>query len=111
MRTYGPNSTEATQWAEIRADLARIADNYPLATTLWIAACRTRLGHQAPDAPEVLTAAQGAHWCWERVTNTAAARELGPELIALLRQLPALDARHIPAAQRRLESLRTTPQP
>ncbi|GAA2408346.1 hypothetical protein GCM10010420_40800 [Streptomyces glaucosporus] len=105
MRRYGPNSAEATHWAEIRADLARIAENYPLATRLWIAATRSRIALQAPDAPEVLAAAQGAHYCWQHVTDPDTARELGPDLIALLRQLPALDPRHVPVAQRRLDSL------
>ncbi|GAA2431765.1 hypothetical protein [Streptomyces macrosporus] len=111
MRRYGPNSAEATHWAEIRADLARIAENYPLATRLWIAAARSRLALQAHDAPEVLAAAQGAHYCWQHVEDADTARELGPELITLLRQLPALDPRHVPVAQRRLNSLdsRTSP--
>ncbi|WP_031510375.1 hypothetical protein [Streptomyces megasporus] len=105
MRRHGPNSAEATHWAEIRADLARIAENYPLATRLWIAAARSRLALQTHDAPEVLAAAQGAHYCWHHVTDQGTARELGPELLALLRQLPALDPRHVPVAQRRLNSL------
>lgn len=105
MRRHGPNSAEAIHWAEIRADLARIAENYPLATQLWIAAARSRLAHQEPDAPELLAAAQGAHYCWQHVTDTTAARNLGPDLLALLRQLPALDPRHVPTAQRRLDSL------
>lgn len=104
-RRYGPSSAEAIHWAEIRADLARIAENYPLATRLWIAAARTRLAHQAHDAPELLAAAQGAHYCWQHVTDADAARELGPDLIALLRQLPALDPRHVPVAQSRLDAL------
>jgi hypothetical protein len=88
MRTSGPNSAEATHWAEIRADLARIAQNHVLATQLWIAACRARLAHQAPDTPEVTAAAQSAHYCWEPSTDDPdRERELGPHLIALLLRL------------------------
>ncbi|GAA2483549.1 hypothetical protein GCM10010406_19850 [Streptomyces thermolineatus] len=106
MRQYGPNSLEATHWAEIRADLARMAGNYGLATELWIASCRARLAHQPADAPEVLLAARGAHYCWEHITDQPAkARELGPHLIGLLRQLPALDPRHLPTARRRQKAL------
>ncbi|PJE97888.1 hypothetical protein CUT44_01050 [Streptomyces carminius] len=111
MRRHGPNSAEAVHWAEIRADLARIAENYPQATRLWIAAARSRLAHQSSDAPELLAAAQGAHYCWHHVTDPDAARELGPELLDLLGRLPALDPRHVPVARQRLEALgsRTSP--
>ncbi|MEV5348965.1 hypothetical protein [Streptomyces achromogenes] len=109
LQTYGVHSPQATQWIEIRADLAKMSGNTLLATQLWIAAARTRLAHQAPDAPEVLDAARSAHHCWEQITDPAAGRSTGVELINLIRQLPALDARHLPAAQRRLEYLNSTP--
>ncbi|MFE5730207.1 hypothetical protein ACFQ7A_04745 [Streptomyces sp. NPDC056528] len=109
LQTYGPDSPQATQWAEIRADLARIASRWTYATQLWIAATRTRLAHQSPDAPEVLTGATSAHYCWTQIQNPAEARECGPELINLLRKLPSLDRRQLASAQQRLEYLQHTP--
>jgi pyruvate/2-oxoglutarate dehydrogenase complex dihydrolipoamide acyltransferase (E2) component len=108
MRRYGPTSAEATYWAEIRADLARMAGNWAQAARLWIAAARSRLHHQAPDAKELLAAAEHAHYCWTQVTDVPAAREIGPELVSLLEQLPALDPRHVPAAQHRMAVLYAT---
>ncbi|MFE6686957.1 hypothetical protein ACFVFQ_10820 [Streptomyces sp. NPDC057743] len=109
LQRYGYNSPQATQWAEIRADLARIAGRWPLATQLWVAAARTRLAHQPPDTAEVLNAARGAHYCWNQITDTDQAIETGPELINLLRQLPALDPRHVYTAQTRLQYLHQPP--
>ncbi|MFK0293341.1 hypothetical protein ACIQU6_23080 [Streptomyces sp. NPDC090442] len=109
LQRYGYNSPQATQWAEIRADLARIAGRWPLATQLWVAAARTRLAHQSSDSAEVLNAARGAHYCWNQITDTDQAIETGPELINLLRQLPALDPRHVYTAQTRLQYLHQSP--
>ncbi|MGD6757305.1 hypothetical protein [Streptomyces sp. BH105] len=105
LRTYGISSPEATQWAEIHADLAKMQGDMVLACQLWISAGRTRLAHQSPNAPEVLATAQSAHYCWAQITDPAKARECGPELISLLRALPALDRRHLHTAQQRLQSL------
>ncbi|AJC53421.1 hypothetical protein [Streptomyces sp. 769] len=109
LQRYGYDSPQATQWAEIRADLARIAGRWPLATQLWVAAARTRLAHQSPDSAEVLNAARGAHHCWNQITDIGQAIENGPELINLLRQLPALDPRHVSTAQSRLQYLHQQP--
>ncbi|QRX95400.1 hypothetical protein [Streptomyces noursei] len=109
LQRYGYDSPQATQWAEIRADLARIAGRWPLATQLWVAAAHTRLAHQSPDSAEVLNAARGAHHCWNQITDIGQAIENGPELINLLRQLPALDPRHVSTAQSRLQYLHQQP--
>ncbi|MEV6580832.1 hypothetical protein AB0M92_21995 [Streptomyces sp. NPDC051582] len=105
LQTHGYTSPEATHWAEIRADLARMAGNYGSATRLWINAGHTRLGHQPPDAPEVLAAAAGALYCWTQLKDQAAARDSGPELVRLLRALPSLEPRLLRLTQQRLEVL------
>lgn len=105
LQTNGYNSLQATQWAEIRADLAKMAGNWLLATQLWAGAGRTRLAQQASDAPELLAAARSAHYCWTQITDSAKAQECGPELILLLSSLPALDRRHLMMAQQRLHFL------
>jgi hypothetical protein len=109
LQTYGIDSPQATQWVEIRADLAKQQGNFLLATQLWIGAGRTRLAHQSPDAPEVLNAAKSAHYCWTQLSEPRQARECGPELISLLRALPSLDRRHLSVAQQRLEYLHNVP--
>ncbi|MFJ3925245.1 hypothetical protein [Streptomyces sp. NPDC090022] len=109
LQTHGATSPEATHWAEIRADLARMAGNYVLATQLWIGAGRTRLTLQHPDAPEVLAAAAGALYCWTQLKDAAAAREAGPELVRLLRALPSLEPRLLRLTQQRLEALNGAP--
>ncbi|MEU2159083.1 hypothetical protein ABZ532_29435 [Streptomyces sp. NPDC019396] len=106
---YGIDSAQATQWTEIRADLAKMQRNWVLATQLWIAAGRTRLAHQAIDAPEILAAAKSAHYCWTQIQDPRRAIDCGPDLIALLRALPALDRRHVSTAQQRLEYLHALP--
>ncbi|MEU0032007.1 hypothetical protein [Streptomyces sp. NPDC006335] len=109
LHTYGVNSAQATQWTEIRADLAKMQGKWVLATQLWIAAGRTRLAHQSPDAPQVLAAARSAHYCWTQISDPRPAIDCGPDLVALLRSLPSLDRRHVSTAQQRLEFLHTAP--
>ncbi|MGP3690272.1 hypothetical protein ACTVZO_37205 [Streptomyces sp. IBSNAI002] len=108
-QTHGPDSPEALDWVEIRADLARMAGDFRLATQLWSGAVRTRLGSQAPDAADVHAAAAGALYCWTQLKDAGAALETGPDLIRLLRVLPALDPRHLQLAQHRLEFLHREP--
>ncbi|MCX5374912.1 hypothetical protein [Streptomyces sp. NBC_00091] len=109
-QTHRPTSPEALQWVEIRADLARMAGDFRLATQLWSSAARTRLGFQAPDAADVhAAAAAGALCCWTQLRDPGAAVGTGPDLIRLLRALPALDPQHLKLAQQRLEFLHRTP--
>ncbi|MFJ3881643.1 hypothetical protein ACIPW5_29875 [Streptomyces sp. NPDC090077] len=107
-QTHGPGSPEALQWVEIRADLARMAGDFGLATRLWSGAARTRLGFQAPDSAEVRAAAAGALYCWTQLKEPDAAVDAGPDLIRLLRALPDLEPRHLTLAQQRLELLHRT---
>lgn len=111
LQTHGYTSPEATQWAEIRADLARMAGDFRLATRLWISAGQARLSRQGADAPEVHAAAAGALYCWTQLKDQASAVESGPELLRLLRVLPSADPRHLQLTQQRLEALRTPDRP
>ncbi|MEU9253686.1 hypothetical protein AB0D66_17745 [Streptomyces sp. NPDC048270] len=108
-QTHGPASGEALHWVEIRADLARMAGDFRLATELWSGAARARLGSQAPTAAGVHAAAAGALYCWTQLKDPTAALATGPGLIRLLRELPALDPRHLELAQHRLEHLHRAP--
>ncbi|MFD3546310.1 hypothetical protein ACFWUW_11975 [Streptomyces sp. NPDC058655] len=109
LQNSGYASREATEWEEIRADLARMAGDFRLATQLWTNAGRARLARQPPDADEVRTAAAGALYCWTQLKDPAAALDAGPELIRLLGLLPSLDPRHLRLARQRLEFLSRTP--
>ncbi|MGW7456905.1 hypothetical protein [Streptomyces sp. NPDC054797] len=111
LQTHGYASPEATQWAEIRADLARMAGDFRLATRLWIGAGQARLSRQGPGDPEVHAAAAGALHCWTQLKDQAAAIDAGPELIRFLRVLPSLDPRHLHLTEQRLEALRTAHSP
>ncbi|MET9323527.1 hypothetical protein ABZX75_25550 [Streptomyces sp. NPDC003038] len=91
LQPYGYTSPEASHWVEIRADLARMAGDFRLATRLWTGAGLTGLAQQPPDVPEVQTAEAGALYCWSRLKDQAAALEAGPELIRLPRAPPSLD--------------------
>ncbi|WP_405792461.1 hypothetical protein OG753_39515 [Streptomyces sp. NBC_00029] len=102
---YGGSSVEAVQWTEIRADLARMAGDFLVATGLWAGACRVRVECQGVAAPEVYAAAAGALYCWTQVRERAAVVESGPGLVALLRVLPGMDQGHLRSAQARLDAL------
>ncbi|WP_407835751.1 hypothetical protein ACE1OC_03550 [Streptomyces sp. DSM 116496] len=105
----GYGSPGAISWLEIRADLARMAGSFELATRLWTKAGRIRLGSQSPDAPEVHAAAAGALHCWTRLREPAAALDTATELIRLLRDLPSLNPRNVKLAEQRLEFLHGPP--
>lgn len=109
LQQSGYGSPEAIGWLEIRADLARMAGAFGLATQLWTSAGRTRLASQSSDAPEVHAAAAGALYCWTQLRDPAAAIDTAAELIPLLRALPSLDSRHIELAQQRLDFLHRAP--
>ncbi|MFG2986321.1 hypothetical protein ACGFYQ_34560 [Streptomyces sp. NPDC048258] len=109
LQTYGFTSPETVQWVEIRADLARMAGDFRLATRLWTGVGRTRLAYQPPDAAEVHAAAAGALYCWTQLKDEAAVRDAGTELMDLLRSLPSVDPKYLHLAQQRLELLHRAP--
>jgi hypothetical protein len=111
LRTTGPDSPETRHWLEIRADLARRADDYVRATELCIAVAHALLRHHGPDTPEAGTSVDNAHHCWERVTDPGEFSRLAPDLIALREAVPGPDGRFLWAARRRLEQLDTTTAP
>ncbi|WP_030761470.1 hypothetical protein [Streptomyces sp. NRRL F-2664] len=103
----GRASPEAVRCTEIRADLARMAGDFEAATRLWTAAGRARLQSQGAHAAEVREAAAGALYCWTQVKDRSQALATGPELVALLREVPLPDPGHLRLAERRLEALAT----
>ncbi|MFJ8668737.1 hypothetical protein [Streptomyces sp. NPDC093600] len=103
LRRYGARSQEAVHWMEVRADLARLAGEPARSCELWIAAAQARLGlRQGPGDPDVEGAVDRAHHQWEQIQDPARARELGPALIALRRQVPGRQPGALAALQRRM---------
>ncbi|MGW2017865.1 hypothetical protein [Streptomyces sp. NPDC001927] len=103
LRRYGARSPEAVHWMEVRADLARLAEEPARSCELWIAVARARLGlSQGPQDPEVEGAVDRAHHQWERIEDPVRARELGNALVALRRRVPGRRAGALAALQRRM---------
>jgi hypothetical protein len=103
LRRHGPRSGEAVHWVEVRADLARLADEPARSCELWIAAAQARLGlSQGPDEPDVEGAVDRAHHQWEQITDPVRARALGPALIELRRRVPGRRAGALAALQRKM---------
>ncbi|MFJ9680576.1 hypothetical protein ACIRP2_21360 [Streptomyces sp. NPDC101194] len=110
LRTYGAGSEQTTHWIEVRADLARLADDPARSCALWMAAANARLARQQPpDDPAVTAAADRAHHQWQELRDLQQARELGPPLVSLRRRVPGRRPAAVEAAQRRLELLHAMP--
>ncbi|MFJ5222906.1 hypothetical protein [Streptomyces sp. NPDC088400] len=106
LRMYGPGSTQAIHWLEVRADLARLAQDAARSCELWTAAAEARLARrQPPGDEEVEAAADRAHHQWEQIDDQARAGLLAPALVALRRQVPGRRPGALQAIERRLENL------
>ncbi|WKX71780.1 hypothetical protein [Streptomyces sp. XD-27] len=107
MRASGPSSPETVHWLEVRADLARLADDPARACELWMAAARIRLGnHQHPGDPDVEGAVDRAHHQWQQVQDPVRAGALAPALVELRTRVPGRRPGALAAARRRAEILR-----
>ncbi|MFG2111707.1 hypothetical protein ACGFRB_03555 [Streptomyces sp. NPDC048718] len=103
LRRYGPRSSEAVHWVEVRADLARLAGEPARSCELWITAAQARLGlRQSPDEPDVEGAVDRAHHQWEQIADPDRARALGPALIELRRRVPGRHAGALAALRRKM---------
>ncbi|GLF93163.1 hypothetical protein SYYSPA8_02720 [Streptomyces yaizuensis] len=108
LRAHGPGSAQALHWLEVRADLARLADEPALSCELWMTVADARLTRSQPaDDPEVEGAVDRAHHQWEQIRDAPAARALAPRLVALRRRVPGRQRGALTVLQRRLESLHT----
>ncbi|AVZ76761.1 hypothetical protein SLUN_35785 [Streptomyces lunaelactis] len=106
LRIHGPGSVQAIHWLEVRADLARLAQDPALSCELWMSAAAARLTRrQAPDDPDVEGAVDRAHHQWEQIRDLPRARALAPVLVRLRRDVPGRQRGALQVLQRRLESL------
>ncbi|MEU0373709.1 hypothetical protein ABZ070_26300 [Streptomyces sp. NPDC006283] len=106
LRAHGPGSPQALHWLEVRADLARLAQEPARSCELWMTAADVRLGRQqAVDDPDVEAAVDRAHHQWEQIRDAGRARQLAPGLVALRRRVPGRQRGALQLLQRRLEQL------
>ncbi|WP_446040154.1 hypothetical protein [Streptomyces sp. SID1121] len=103
LRTYGPDSAQAIHWLEVRADLARLADDAARSCELWMAAAQARLARgEAGDDKDVEANVDRAHHQWEQLDDPVRARELAPALTTLRRAVPGRKDGALQAIQRRI---------
>ncbi|MFE9369435.1 hypothetical protein ACFYM2_06615 [Streptomyces sp. NPDC006711] len=107
-RAHGPSSQEALHWLEVRADLARLAQDPARSCELWMSCAQGRLtrGQDADDS-DVQAAVDRAHHQWEQLADPERARALTPALIALREQVPGRQQGAVEAVRRRVEQLGT----
>jgi hypothetical protein len=106
LRAHGPGSVQVLHWLEVRADLARLAQDPARSCELWMTAADVRLGRQqTADDPDVEAAVDRAHHQWEQIGDAARARQLAPALVALRRRVPGRQRGALQLLQRRLEQL------
>ncbi|MGW7286095.1 hypothetical protein ACWGH4_11450 [Streptomyces sp. NPDC054847] len=106
LRAHGPGSVQVLHWLEVRADLARLAQDPARSCELWMTAAEVRLGRQqTTDDPDVEAAVDRAHHQWEQIGDAARARQLAPALVALRRRVPGRQRGALQLLQRRLEQL------
>ncbi|QIP82967.1 hypothetical protein GLX30_01470 [Streptomyces sp. Tu 2975] len=106
LRAHGPGSVQVLHWLEVRADLARLAQDPAGSCELWMTAADVRLGRQqTADDPDVEAAVDRAHHQWEQIGDAARARQLAPALVALRRRVPGRQRGALQLLQRRLEQL------
>ncbi|MCX3061619.1 hypothetical protein OFY01_18000, partial [Streptomyces sp. GXMU-J5] len=106
LRVHGAGSPQAIHWLEVRADLARLAQDPARSCELWIAVARARLARGEEAADDVEAAVDRAHHQWEQLGDPVRARAHASALTALRRQVPGRRPGALEAIQRRLDALR-----
>ncbi|MFM9449170.1 hypothetical protein [Streptomyces acidiscabies] len=111
VETYGVGTYAAVHWIEARAYLTSVAHDPRGSTQLWLQAAETRLNtlQQAPDALDVETAVDGAHYQWMQIRDPAAARALAPQLVSLRRRVPGRQRGALDSLQKMVERLNSLP--
>ncbi|WP_306319497.1 MULTISPECIES: hypothetical protein [unclassified Streptomyces] len=109
LRVYGLRSAEVIHWMEVRADLARLADEPGRSCELWIGVAHARMARgEAPSDEDVEAAVDRAHHQWEQVGDPGRARGHAAALTALREQVPGRRPGALDAIKRRLDALSAT---
>ncbi|MFD8570304.1 hypothetical protein [Streptomyces sp. NPDC059639] len=111
LRIHGAGSAQAVHWLEVRADLARLAQDPGRSCALWAEVARARLARgEAASDDDVEAAVDRAHHQWEQLGDPGRARALAVALTELRGQVPGRRPGALKAIQRRLDAL-GTPSP
>ncbi|MFE5686033.1 hypothetical protein [Streptomyces sp. NPDC056512] len=110
LRTHGAGSPEALHWLEVRADLARLAQDPGRSCELWMAAATARLARgEVTGTEDVEAAVDRAHHQWEQLGDPAQARALAASLTRLRRAVPGRRPGALEAIGRRISALENVP--
>ncbi|MFE5046354.1 hypothetical protein ACFRAI_08390 [Streptomyces sp. NPDC056637] len=110
LRTHGAGSPEALHWLEVRADLARLAQDPGRSCELWMAAATARLARgEVAGTEDVEAAVDRAHHQWEQLGDPAQARALAASLRRLRRAVPGRRPGALEAIGRRISALENVP--
>ncbi len=111
LRVYGMRSSQVVHWMEVRADLARLADEPGRSCELWIAVAHARIARgETPSDEDVEAAVDRAHHQFEQVSDPDRARGHAAGLIALREQVPGRRPGALDAIKRRLDALSAQPR-
>lgn len=106
LRVHGMRSSQVVHWMEVRADLARLADEPGRSCELWIAVAHARIARgESPSDEDVEAAVDRAHHQWEQVSDPDRARGHAAGLTALREQVPGRRPGALDAIKRRLDAL------
>ncbi|WP_370084806.1 hypothetical protein [Streptacidiphilus sp. MAP12-16] len=100
---HGPDADLSLQVRQVRAHVSRLAGQQADAADQYRAVALSLLGTRGADDPETRQAAANAEACWRAIEDDAEARRLGPDLLALRRDVP--DERRLRAVERHLARL------
>ncbi|MGW0687584.1 hypothetical protein ACWD2L_29980 [Streptomyces sp. NPDC002754] len=106
LRVHGMRSSEVVHWMEVRADLARLAEEPGRSCELWIAVAHARIARgESPSDEDVEAAVDRAHHQFEQVRDLDRARGHATGLTALREQVPGRRPGALEAIRRRLDTL------
>jgi hypothetical protein len=85
---HGPHAEVSLRVRQVHAHVARLAGQQSDATELYRAVALSLLETRGSDDPETTQAAANAEACWRAIEDDDEARRLGPDLLALRRDVP-----------------------
>lgn len=100
---HGPHAEVALRVRQVHAHVARLAGQQADAAELYRAVALSLLETRGSDDPETAQAAANAEACWRAIEDDDEARRLGPDLLALRRDVP--DANRPGSVERHLARL------
>ena len=100
---HGPHAAVSLRVRQVHAHVARLAGKQADAAELYRAVALSLLETRGSDDPETTQAAANAEACWRAIEDDDEARRLGPDLLALRRDVP--DATRPGSVERHLARL------